>query len=213
VLRAVPDLASAVVPPQISQDYGRQPHAAHDLSRSATAYVRPVYDNIVIGVDGREGGSDAIALAKRLATPRACFTLAHVAARGPVSWWRHHMAEERVFDGEASMLDAERQSAARPADIVCIGGVWPARGLHDLARERGADLIVVGCSRRALVGPVLLGDDARASLDGAPCAVAIAPRGYAHSHPPLVGRGVGYDTSPEIYAVSTDQDDQLAPMR
>jgi nucleotide-binding universal stress UspA family protein len=172
-----------------------------------------VYYSIVIGVDGREGGRDAIALAKRLASPGASFTLAHVAARGPVSWWRHHMAEERVFDGEASMLDAERQSAAIPAGIVCVGGVPPARGLHDLARERGADLIVVGCSRHALIGRVLLGDDARASLDRAPCAVAIAPRGYAHSHPPLVDIGVGYKTSPEIYAVSTEQDDQLAPMR
>jgi nucleotide-binding universal stress UspA family protein len=101
------------------------------------------------------------------------------------------MAEERVFDRKASMLDAERQSAAIQADIVCVGGVPPARGLHDLARELAADLIVVGCSRRALLGRVLLGDDARAWLDGAPCAVAIAPRGYAERAAPVVELGVG----------------------
>ena len=152
-----------------------------------------MFDNIVIGVDGRRGGRDAITLAKRLAAPDASLTLAHVAARGPVSWWRHHIAEERVFDREASMLDAERQGAAIQAGIVCVGGAPPPRGLHALARERAADLIVVGCSKRALLGRVLLGDDARASLDGVPCPVAIAPRGYAASVAPVVEIGVGYD--------------------
>jgi hypothetical protein len=37
-----------------------------------------VFDNVVIGVDGRSGGRDAIALAKRLAAPDARVTLAHV---------------------------------------------------------------------------------------------------------------------------------------
>jgi nucleotide-binding universal stress UspA family protein len=156
-----------------------------------------MFDNILIGVDGRRGGRDAIALAKRLAAPGASFTLAHVSAGGPFSWWGRHMAEERFFDREASMLDAERQSAAIQAGIVCVGGVPPARGLHDLARERAADLLVVGCSRRALLGRVLLGDDARASLEGAPCAFAIAPHGYAESAAPLVEIGVGYDRSVE----------------
>ena len=52
---------------------------------------------------------------------------------------------------------------------------------------------MVGCSKRALLGRVLLGDDDCASLDGAPCAVAIAPRGYAASVAPVVEIGVGYD--------------------
>lgn len=159
-----------------------------------------MFDNVLIGVDGRRGGRDAIALAKQLAAPGARLTLAHVATRGPVSWWRHHMAEERVFDRDASMLDAERQTAATQAAIVCVGGVSPARGLHDLARERAADLIVVGCSRRAPLGRLLLGDDARASLDGAPCAVAFAPRGYADSVAALAEISVGHDGPPEIAA-------------
>jgi len=155
-----------------------------------------MFGNILIGVDGRAGGRDAIALARRLAAPGASFTLAHVDA-GPVSWWDHQMAEERVFDRSASMLAAERERAALPAGIVCVGGAAPARGLHDLAEERAADLIVVGSSRHSFLGRVLLGDDARASLDGAPCAVAIAPHGYAETSPPLDEIGVGYDGSPE----------------
>ena len=155
-----------------------------------------MFGNILIGVDGRAGGRDAIALARRLAAPSASFTLAHVDA-GPVSWWDHQIAEERVFDRSASMLAAERERAALPAGIVCVGGTAPAPGLHDLAAERAADLIVVGSSRHALLGRVLLGDDARASLDGAPCAIAIPPHGYEETSPPLNEIGVGYDGSPE----------------
>jgi nucleotide-binding universal stress UspA family protein len=50
-----------------------------------------------------------------------------------------------------------------------------------------------------MLGRVLLGDDASRALNGAPCAVAIAPRDYATGGPGLrLARiGVGCDTSPE----------------
>lgn len=155
-----------------------------------------MFDNVLIGVDGRAGGRDAIALAGRLSAPSASFTLAHVEC-GPISWWEHQIGEERVFDRSASMLAAERERAAIRAEIVCVGSTEPAQGLHDLAEERAADLIVVGSSRHASLGRVLLGDDARASVDRAPCAIAIAPHGYAERPVPLVDIGVGYDGSRE----------------
>jgi nucleotide-binding universal stress UspA family protein len=47
------------------------------------------------------------------------------------------------------------------------------------------------------LGRVSLGDDTRAALNGAPCAVAIAPAGYA-TEPKLVREiGVGYNGSTE----------------
>lgn len=48
-----------------------------------------------------------------------------------------------------------------------------------------------------MLGRVLLGDDARACLDGAPCAIAIVPHRYTESPTPLDEIGVGYDGSPE----------------
>jgi hypothetical protein len=48
-----------------------------------------------------------------------------------------------------------------------------------------------------LLGRLLLGDDACATLDGAPCAIAIAPHGYAEIPSPLDAIGVGYDGSSE----------------
>ena len=61
----------------------------------------------------------------------------------------------------------------------------------------GADLLVVGSSRRGLMGRVLMGDDARAALNGAPCAIAIAPTGYSGQPVAMREIGVGYDGSPE----------------
>jgi nucleotide-binding universal stress UspA family protein len=43
----------------------------------------------------------------------------------------------------------------------------------------------------------MLGDDTLAALNGAPCAVAIAARGYASHGGPIAKVGVGYDGSQE----------------
>jgi hypothetical protein len=37
-----------------------------------------MFSNVLVGVDGRQGGRDAIALARQLAPPQASMTLAHV---------------------------------------------------------------------------------------------------------------------------------------
>ncbi len=43
----------------------------------------------------------------------------------------------------------------------------------------------------------MIGDDTRAALNGSPCAVAIAARGYAEHPTPITKVGVGYNESPE----------------
>ena len=97
-----------------------------------------MFGKIVIGVDGRQGGRDAIALARHLASPDASFTLVYVYGRGPISWWRHQLGEERPFDREATMLATERERAGIQAGIACVPGASPAAGLHDLAEhDRG----------------------------------------------------------------------------
>ncbi len=107
-----------------------------------------MFSNVLVGVDGRQGGRDAIALARQLATPDASIALVHV-----------------------------------------------GRALHDLAEQRDADLLVVGSSRRALLERAVTADDCGAPLNGAPCAIALAPRGYADAAHRLVRLGVGYDGS------------------
>jgi nucleotide-binding universal stress UspA family protein len=95
------------------------------------------------------------------------------------------------------MLAAQRSAAGVDAQIVCAWHSTPGRGLHELAQARDSDLIVVGSSRRALLGRALLGDDTRASLNGAPCAIAVAPAGYAQQPRLFTEIGVGYNGEPE----------------
>ena len=83
------------------------------------------------------------------------------------------------------------------AELTIYGPRAVGRGLHELADERNADLLVVGSTRHALLGRVVMGDDCRAALNGAPCAIAIAPRGYLHVAHPIKRVGVGYDGTPE----------------
>lgn len=84
-------------------------------------------------------------------------------------------------------------------------------GLAELARARGADLIVLGSSHRTGLGRTLPGSTVERLLGEAPCAVAVAPPRFGQTAPgeaqwrPLDGRGadsgmrvigVGYDGSP-----------------
>ena len=48
-----------------------------------------------------------------------------------------------------------------------------------------------------MLGRVLIGDDTRAALNGAPCAIAFAPTNYSHEPVAMREIGVGYNASPE----------------
>jgi nucleotide-binding universal stress UspA family protein len=157
-----------------------------------------MFENVIVGVDGRPTGRDAIALASRLVSQEGTLTLANVHAGElrPVHAVTPVMVvEEREASHE--LLERERADADIGAELVSFVASSPGRGLHDLAEERGADLLVVGSCSRGVLGRAMLGDDTRASLNGAPCAVAIAARGYAEHPLPLARVGVGYDDSQE----------------
>jgi nucleotide-binding universal stress UspA family protein len=157
-----------------------------------------VFNNVLIGVDGRQGGRDAIALAKQLAASDASLSLAHVYASEWV--WGPESATDIAYGEADRLLRSERDAAGIAAELVSADAAPAPRGLHELAEQRDSDLLVVGSSRHALFGRVLLGDIARATLNGAPCAIAIAPRGYTQAHRGLHRIGVGYDGSPESQA-------------
>jgi nucleotide-binding universal stress UspA family protein len=74
------------------------------------------------------------------------------------------------------------------------------RGLHEFADSEQADLLVIGSCRRGLLGRVTIGDDTSDALNAAPCAVAIAPLGYAEHPAALSEIGVAYNGSPESEA-------------
>lgn len=160
-----------------------------------------MFKNLIVGVDGRPGGRDAIALATRLLTPAGKITLVNVHSGMPPTPIASSRGAEADADQDSlSLLQTERDEAEIAADLLSFTASTPGRGLHQVAERRSADLIVVGSCARGLIGRVMLGDDTKGSLNGAPCAVAIAPRGYADSPLPLATIGVGYDASQESEA-------------
>jgi nucleotide-binding universal stress UspA family protein len=158
-----------------------------------------MFKNVLVGVDGSANGRDAIALAGHLTGPGGKLTLANVrdGQLHPNHAITPGMLEEER-EASAALLEDEREVAGVDAELVSVVAYSAGRGLHEQAEEQGADLIVVGsCSHHGIVGRTMLGDDTRAALNGAPCAVAIAPGGYA-AHPVQLRRiGVAYNQSPE----------------
>jgi nucleotide-binding universal stress UspA family protein len=155
-----------------------------------------MFSNVIVGVDGHPGGSDAIALARRLAERDGNVTFAHVYAGETHARRRSATAadlskRERAIELLVSALGEENIDAR----LRAVAAQSRGRGLHLLAKDLHADLIVVGASRRGLLGTVLLGDDTRAVLKSAPCPVAVAPVGYADRRGTIRKIGVGYDGS------------------
>jgi nucleotide-binding universal stress UspA family protein len=157
-----------------------------------------MFRNVIVGVERHGGAGDAVALAKELLNADGQLTLAHVYSGEPrpgqASLGRHDAAK---LDRIAQLLEGTAQAAGVQAALRWRESTSAGRGLHELCELLGADLLVVGSSRHARLGRVLMRDHTLAALNGAPCAVAVAPRGYLGREPGLHTVGVGYDGSPE----------------
>ena len=120
-----------------------------------------MFTNVVVGVDNREGGRDAIALAKQLLSGVGELTLAHVyvgesyAYRGVGGQYKAAKRQDHL-----DQLARARAEAGLRARLGWREASSPGRGLHALCEESDADLLVVGSSRRGVLRRVLLGDDA-----------------------------------------------------
>ena len=160
-----------------------------------------MFVKIVVGVDGHGGGTDAVALAAELAQPGGEINLANVyfGSPPPQDGSVGHFVPQQ-YNRAREVLTAARADAQIDAKLCPVASPRIGRGLHELVEGIGADLLVVGSSRRGLLGRVVHGDDMRAALNGSPCAVAIAPVGYAESPHMMAEIGVAYDGSPESRA-------------
>ncbi len=155
-----------------------------------------MYVNVVVGIDGLAGGRDAAALAKHLAPRLTRLTLVHVRLRDAVpsrgSSGPYDLAEhERSIE----LLQREHSSCAPDSEMISVAATSVGTGLHDVAEDRGADLVVVGGCHRSAVGRAVMGDDTRSVLHRAPCTVAVAPAGYADGSRRIETIAVAYDGS------------------
>jgi nucleotide-binding universal stress UspA family protein len=146
-----------------------------------------MFTRIVVGVDCREGGRDALALAALLQSVGGGELLA-VHAFAP---------EHRRGEDVPSRVEGELARAGVAATPLVVTDRSPAHALRTIAERDAADIIVVGSGHRAGIERVLAGDEAFATLHCAPCAVAVAPRGFADMPGSLRRIGVGLDESRE----------------
>ena len=160
-----------------------------------------MYSKIIVGYDGEKESRDALAMAAMLAragggelllacTIRADFPIAPGTDRFFTA--QEDAADQLLEDGAASLPDG------LVAETRMILGSSPAQALHDLAEVESADLLAVGSTRRGAAGRVLAGSTAERLLHGAPCAIAVAPRGYAEQAvdtPRVIA--VGFNMLPE----------------
>jgi nucleotide-binding universal stress UspA family protein len=158
-----------------------------------------MFKTIIVGVDGREGGRDALTLAASL---QRVFDSDLVAVHAlPLGYHLGRGADgeyEEVIRARAVKLatdEVERAGVSAHAFVVADGSA--GRALHHAATAHDGDLIVVGSAHRGRVGRVLAGDVTAGTLHGAPCPVLVAPRGHGEHGRELRTIGVGFDGSPE----------------
>jgi nucleotide-binding universal stress UspA family protein len=160
---------------------------------------RSPLQTIIVGVDGDEGGRDALALAARLQwtfPSRVIAVLSHPGDGIPSR--ASSPAYEMAMRNEAlRTLIGELSRAAVTAEAEVVSAPSPRRALHDVAKQRGAQLIVVGANRHGPLARVMGRDASAATLRGAPCPVAVARRSATAMPPPLRTIAIGFDGSPQ----------------
>ncbi len=160
-----------------------------------------MFSTIIVGIDGCDGGRDALALARALAGDHtelvltSSFPYELQANRGTNQGY-----EDLLRKDITKALDEAAAGDVRCRVVVMADGS-PGRALHQEAERADADLIVIGSCHHSALGRVVLGDVSRATLHGAPCPVAVAPKGYRDEAEAAIATiGVGYNGTDESEA-------------
>ncbi len=156
---------------------------------------------LIIAYDGSPNSGDALALGRVLAEVLGATPV--VVTVVPVL---DHLAstEEAGADTEDAANDA--RAAARDhlkgfeAETRAVVAASPARGLHKIAEDEEPIVLVLGSTHRGPLGRAVIGSVGAALLSGAPCAIVVAPRGYAgREQQGLLRIGVAFNGAEESW--------------
>lgn len=155
--------------------------------------------SVVVGYDGSESGREAVALATLLTRALGGRVVVVVVDEihlltGPAPGDEEH---ERAL--RATRDEGVSAASGVEAEGRVIWGSVP-ECLEVIATDVGADLIVVGSTHRGAIGRVAPGSVGDRLLAGAPCAVAVAPRGFASGDVGVRRVGVGFNGEAESWA-------------
>ncbi len=153
---------------------------------------------VIVGFDGSEEAYDALHLAERIRSASGLeLILAVVDENAPPvgdsgGYWEYQQNYFAEMGRKAVDYLGHREFTRRTASDSA-----PA-ALQQIAANEGAAMIVLGSTHRGQIGRVFAGSVGERLLGGSPCAIAIAPKGYAGGvHPGLGIVGVGYDGGEE----------------
>ncbi len=151
---------------------------------------------LVVGLDGRAHDADALALAQWLRSALGGqLLLAHVCPPAPPGRGMDIFEAHELVKGR-HLLSRTRRKLRVSSESALLEPMPADAGLSSLARERGAELLVLGSSHRGAVGRIVPGGVASQLLSHAPCAIAVAPVGIATRELGAPARiGVAYDTT------------------
>ncbi|MFA4927551.1 MAG: universal stress protein [Patulibacter sp.] len=150
-----------------------------------------VRDQIVVGHDGSDGGRDALALAVALADAWGqdpTITVVGVYPYDPSYKSASDTYEAKLAEQTEGQLTDARALYSDRANVrfTVVRGSSPAQALD-------ARAIVVGRSHTNVVTRPFLGSATEQALHGSPCAVVVAPVGWADRGAQLQTIGVAYD--------------------
>ncbi len=155
-----------------------------------------MFGTVIVGIDGYDGGRDALAFARSLKPDQlylvSAYPVDRIVTRASVRDFDELLREDALRRLESAAVDAG-VDAGRHA----VADSSPARALQRAAEAHDADLVVVGSCHRTAAGRVLLGDVSRGVLHGAPCPVAVVPHRFRATGGRLGTVLVAFDGSPE----------------
>jgi nucleotide-binding universal stress UspA family protein len=142
-----------------------------------------MFKTIVIGYDGTDRSEDALALGCRLAAASNAHVVIAFAYAGrslPVQFGSAAIGIRMGEEADAVLHQAsKRVPPGVRASLRKLPEPSPAHALHDLVEKESADLLVLGSTSHGPLGRVFAGTMATRLLHGLPCAVAVAPIGFA----------------------------------
>ena len=170
---------------------------------------------ILIGVDASARSEDAIAFGRRLGGVTAAhvivanaYAYSEIPSRTSNAAHRDALREDALILTRALRERLEGVFEDRSA-IRIAADPSPAKALHHLAHAERAALVIVGSTHTGRAGRVLPGATGERLLHGAPCSVAVVPKGYRDRTEPVARVAVGYDcllyTSPSPRDLSTSR--------
>ncbi len=154
---------------------------------------------IVTGYNGSDRGRDGLALTRLLATAldaevEVLAVLTYAPTELSITQY-----ERMLRDDKRRLADEARAALTEVISVhtTVIPAGSATRELHDLAEARGAQVIVLGSTHRGPLGRVFPGTVADRLLAAAPCAIAVAPVGFAERDARIARIAVAFDGSGE----------------